>query len=402
MSVPHKQMRPIKYAPVSARELLTQMKTISELMIDLAYSALLFSNKELGKWVMELEDLVDRLGYQLFMTLSLSVRSKEDAELSVGLFRVCVATNGISDAAADMASLAVIGQEVHPSIEGALLQVEERLINALVADSSELNGATIGHILETHDIGIDIIAIRRDGTWTVNPNEDFVLQSGDVIFVRGTAAGTGQLFEIATGEHQKEQDINVEDKYSDLVNLILRMKETSEFMVSLAYAAVRFDDKDLAQEVSELEDTMDKLHEIVGKETLLLDDEDIPHRWTLLRVATSLEAIADAAWEMAMVPLSGLDTHPIIRAIAEEAEEIVSKIVVNENSPLIDKRLKDLALDDRYGLYVISIKRKDHWFHRPSDEFKIQARDLIIVDGYRAGMEEFQKDMLSSDGGGYD
>ncbi len=399
MSVPHKRVQPIKYSPVSAREILTQMKTISELMIDLAYSSLLFSNKELGKWVMELEDVVDRLGYQLFMTLSMSVRSKDDAELSVGLFRVCVAANGISDAAADMASLAVMGQEVHPSIKGALLQVEERLINALVADSSEMNGATIGHILDTHDIGVDIIAVRRDGSWTVNPDEDFVLQSGDVIFVRGTDVGTDQLFEIATGEHHKEEEVNIEDRHSELVRLILRMKETSEFMVSLAYAAVRFDDKDLAQEVSELEDTMDRLHEIVGKETLSLGRNDIPHRWTLLRVATSLEAIADAAWEMAMVPLSGLDTHPIIRAIADEAEEIVSKIIVREGSPLIGKRLRDIALDDRYGLYVLSIKRENHWFHRPSEEFKIQAGDLMIVDGYRTGMEDLRKDILETSNG---
>ena len=45
------------------------MKDISELMIDLAYSAALFHNKELAGEVMELEKKFDDLVYMLKMTL---------------------------------------------------------------------------------------------------------------------------------------------------------------------------------------------------------------------------------------------------------------------------------------------------------------------------------------------
>ncbi len=392
MSIPHKQIHPVKYEPISARELLTQMKTISELMIDLAYSALLFSNKELGEWVMELEDQVDALGYQLFMTLSMSVRNKTDAEMALGLFRVCVAANRISDAAADIASLAVVGQEIHPLLRSALLQIEERLVNAKVADDTSVRNQSIGKMLTSEKIGVDIIAIRRDGQWIMRPDHNFVLHAGDVIFMRGSKTSTSELFKTITGhEHEHESPV-VAEQYKELINLFLRMKETSEFMVSIAYAAIKFDDRDLAEEVFELEDNMDRLYEIVGKETLNLSNEDdVLRRWTLLRVATSLEAIADAAWEMAMVPLSGLDTHPIINAIAREADEIVARIQLHKGSPLANHRLNELALMDKYGIYVLSIKRAGHWFHRPSGEFMLRDGDTLVVDGYREGLMKLQK-----------
>ena len=45
----------IKYKPVSVRDLLVEMKDLSELMIDLAYSAALFHSRGLAEEVLELE-----------------------------------------------------------------------------------------------------------------------------------------------------------------------------------------------------------------------------------------------------------------------------------------------------------------------------------------------------------
>ena len=51
----------IEYRPVSVREVLTEMKDLSEIMIDLAYSAALFHNRGLAEEVLELEKRVDYL-----------------------------------------------------------------------------------------------------------------------------------------------------------------------------------------------------------------------------------------------------------------------------------------------------------------------------------------------------
>ncbi|MGQ4912846.1 MAG: potassium channel family protein [Candidatus Thorarchaeota archaeon] len=391
MGIPHKTIPRVEYTPVSVRDILTTMKSISELMIDLAYSALLFSSKELGEWVMELESEVDRLGYLLFMTLSLSVRGKTDAELSVGLFRVCTSANRISDAAADIASLAVTGQEIHSTIKAALQRSEERLVTARVGDGSEIADLSISDINDKFGIAVDVTAVRRDGTWVVNPPSDFVVRAGDALFFRGAIGGTARLYELSTGERPLKPAA-VEESLTETVRLFLDMKETSEFMVSLAYAAVYNDSKELAEEVAEQEDRMDKLHEVLGKETLIMGGDAL-HRWTMIRVANALESIADAAWEMAMVPLSGLETHPVIQAIAHEAEEIVTLIDVRADSPLANHTLEELALEDKYGVYVQSVKRAGHWFHRPTREFRLAEGDVLVLDGYRDGMHSIRADL---------
>ena len=49
------QFEKIEYKPIPVHDLLLEMKNLSELMIDLAYSAALFNDKELAEDVIELE-----------------------------------------------------------------------------------------------------------------------------------------------------------------------------------------------------------------------------------------------------------------------------------------------------------------------------------------------------------
>ena len=79
----HRKER-ITYQPISARELLLEMKNLSELMIDLAYSAALFNDKELAEDVIELEERVDTLAYLLNMEIMIAARDAEDAKIRRG------------------------------------------------------------------------------------------------------------------------------------------------------------------------------------------------------------------------------------------------------------------------------------------------------------------------------
>ncbi|MEM2487936.1 MAG: PhoU domain-containing protein, partial [Thermoproteota archaeon] len=62
----------VEYKPKPVREILLEMKNLSELMIDLAYSAALFNDKELAEEVLELEKKVDTLAYLLDMTIMIA------------------------------------------------------------------------------------------------------------------------------------------------------------------------------------------------------------------------------------------------------------------------------------------------------------------------------------------
>jgi len=193
------KVRKTEYRPAPVRETLIQMKDISELMIDLAYSAALFHNKELAEEVMELESKVDDLVYLLYMNLMLAARDRGDAEKLSGVAKVGSLTNAISDAAADIASLVIHDIMVHPAVRAAFQRAEEHLIRVVVDEDSFIAGKTIDDLDLAAEVGVDIIAIRRGEIWHINPDKE-ILMPEDVLVARGTADGLESLSKAAKGE----------------------------------------------------------------------------------------------------------------------------------------------------------------------------------------------------------
>jgi uncharacterized protein with PhoU and TrkA domain len=196
----------VEYKPVSVRELLLEMKNLSELMIDLAYSAALFNDKELAEDVLELEKRVDMLAYLLDMTVMLAARDAEDAEALVGVSAVAAAADKISDAAADIAAIVTQNIGVHPIVGEIFERVEERLTKAKVKENSFLVGKNIGELKLTPRIGVDIIAILRNGEWLINPKKDEQIKAGDVLIARGPSTGLKELRELSEGKKAEPED----------------------------------------------------------------------------------------------------------------------------------------------------------------------------------------------------
>lgn len=189
----------IEYTPVSVREVLTEMKDLSEIMIDLAYSAALFNNRDLAEEVLELEKRVDYLAYILDMNAMLAARDADDAESLIGVTKVAAATDKISDAAADIATIVLQEIGVHPVVREAFQKVEEHLARAEVKSDSMFVKKSLGELELAARIGVDLIAIRRGKRWIINPDEEEVIREGDVLFARGAAQGIDELKELAEG-----------------------------------------------------------------------------------------------------------------------------------------------------------------------------------------------------------
>jgi len=193
----------IEYKPIPVRDLLVEIKDLSELMIDLAYSAALFNSKALAEEVLELEEHVDTLAYLLDMNVMIAVRDAEDAERLVGVSAVASAADKISDAAADIAAIVLLDIGLHPIIREAFKKVEERLTCTKVKSNSILIGQKMGDLELAAKIGVDIIAIRREMEWIINPNEDKMLNEGDTLFARGAPLGVKELEGLAEGNIRK-------------------------------------------------------------------------------------------------------------------------------------------------------------------------------------------------------
>ena len=190
----------IEYRPISVREALTEMKDVSEIMIDLAYSAALFNSHELAEEVLELEKRVDYLAYMIDMNTMLAARDAEDAKHLIAVTTVAAATNKISDSAADIASIVLKEIGIHPIVRKAFEQVEERLARAIVKPDSILVKKKLGDLELAAKIGVDVIAIRRHLEWIIDPSEEERIVEGDVLIARGAPHGVDELKDIASGK----------------------------------------------------------------------------------------------------------------------------------------------------------------------------------------------------------
>lgn len=200
------KLEKIEYKPIPVRDLLVEIKDLSELMIDLAYSAALFHSKELAEEVLELEERVDTLAYLLDMNVMIAVRDAQDAELLVAASAVASAADKISDAAADIATIVIQNIGIHPIVRQAFEKVEEHLIRVKIYPNSILAGSSLGELELAARIGVDVIAIRRNKEWIINPKETEKLEKGDILIARGAPHGIEELRGLAEGSIRRLED----------------------------------------------------------------------------------------------------------------------------------------------------------------------------------------------------
>lgn len=197
----------IAYKPIPVRELLVEMKNLSELMIDLAYSAALFNDKELAQDVLALESHIDNLAYLLDMEIMVAARGDpKDAAALIGVSTVAAATDKISDAAADIAAIVTRDIGVHPIVTSVFEKVEERLMKATVKENSTISGKRIDKLNLAARMGIDIIAIRRDKDWIINPKETERILPGDILITRGAPLGSKEFKDVAEGRTKQLEE----------------------------------------------------------------------------------------------------------------------------------------------------------------------------------------------------
>ncbi len=376
------------------------MKNISETMVDLAYSAILFHDESLVEEVFDLEEKVDELERQLNMNLSIAVRDAEDAEKAAVTFEVASANDKISDASADIAYLLVKKFMLHPALIEALKRASEVVGKTRISENSVFLNETLEKLSLESKIGVDVIAIKRGRQWVIAPSKKTRIQAGDILIGRGTydsvkvfrELGSGERKKIEPGEEVKFEE-SLPEEIKEIVDKLLLLKNTSELMVDLAYSALLFNSKEIAYEVEELEEIVDKTY--TDLELLVFENRLKEAKPTqllcIIHLAMFTEAISDAASEIASIVIKGGEAHPILEKVIEESEETIVKTFVSENSQLAFKSLKELNLEDNIGMRVIAIKHGTDWMFNPKSSAVLKPNDIIIVRGYSEGKKELLK-----------
>ncbi|MDI6708263.1 MAG: TrkA C-terminal domain-containing protein [Candidatus Thermoplasmatota archaeon] len=193
--------------PATVRELLTEMKDISELIVDLAYSAVILDSKEIAEEVKRLEERMDKLLYEIRVTAMVAARNPKQARQLAGLLQVAGAAEDISNAAGDIIKLLDTSIEHRPFLPSLFSKADEKIRTLVITQNSDMVDKTLGELGIESETGTRVIAICRGEKWRYAPQDSFVLKRGDRIVVRGVEDGYLKLREYAEGRKKwKELD----------------------------------------------------------------------------------------------------------------------------------------------------------------------------------------------------
>ncbi len=185
----------------TSEDIVLEIKDKSELMVDLAYSSLLYDNKTIAKEVYNLEDLIDSLFQKIQKKSFRDVqKGKLKVDAALTLMRLAQAGEEIADAAQEIADVELRDVELHPILKMSVRESDEVLTRTQVDSQSILCGKTLGKLKLGSETGMMIIAMRHKDRWLYGPNKNTKIDPGDILFAKGPEDGEKHLIDLATGE----------------------------------------------------------------------------------------------------------------------------------------------------------------------------------------------------------
>ena len=176
-------------------------------------------------------------------------------------------------------------------------------------------------------------------------------------------------------------------------DLLVELKDGSELMVDLAYAAVFFNEEKLADEVIRLDGRSGDLLRRLRTMAMLAarSPEDAEGMAGVLWIADAIQRIGAAASDVARVIAARLGIPDALRPDLRHADEITARIRVREDGPAIGRTLRDLSLPTETGMWVMAIRSENRWEFDPGPDDTIDPGDVLLVRGPEEGVNLVRK-----------
>ncbi len=178
-----------------------------------------------------------------------------------------------------------------------------------------------------------------------------------------------------------------DDEPRNVKELLVEAKDASELLIDMAYAAVFFNDEDLADEVENLEERLDGYLRRLRTLAILAarSPEDAEAIESVLWIANAIDKIGDAASDIARVVAARLGIPDALRADLRHADEVCGRVKVREGSQAVGTTLRDLSLPTETGVWVLAIRRGDDWEFDPGPETVVSEGDVLLYQGPEEG-----------------
>jgi len=180
--------------------MLLDLKNTSELMIDLAYSSLLFNSHEIAEEVVFLEERMDEISSDIQEAIINFGKAapEEFAKLTI-LLRMQMAIEDIANAAASIADVVLRGLGEHPVIQMSIQESDVVIERVVVTPESKMSNRTLGDMKLSSTCGMFVIAIKRGKQYIYGPGRTTMILEGDVLIANGSEDGVAMLKGFADG-----------------------------------------------------------------------------------------------------------------------------------------------------------------------------------------------------------
>ncbi len=177
-------------------ELLLEMKDTSELMVDLAYSAVFYHSEAIAREVRELEEDV---GEDLTRLQRLTLEAVEDGALNVDtalvLIRVAQGAEVIANSALEIADVVLRDVELHPVLAEAIRTSDSTITKVTLHGDSEFAGTTLRESEFETETGMRVLAVKRHARWHSGVEGDFRLEADDLLVASGALEAEQEFLE---------------------------------------------------------------------------------------------------------------------------------------------------------------------------------------------------------------
>ena len=366
--------------------MLSEAKDVSELMVDLAYAALWFADADMAEEVEDLEERLSALVHEMLAVCVVAARSPRDADAMASVLQIIAAIERIGNAAVDIARIVTRRLGIPRALVADLAAAEEVSHRVRVRDVSQMAHRALADLELPTEVGMRVVAIRREREWVTDVEGNEILLPGDVLFLQGASAGITALRELAGAPPYEPPTVPEDAALTDVdraIDVIVEMKNISEVAVGLAYSALVLRDAGLAAEVNHLEDRLDDMKERLELWVLRGAEGQIDPSALrgLLHLGQAAEEIGDAAQQMVWLVDRREELHPIITLALGDADEVVVRVPVAAGSPAEGNRLGALSLETETGFYLLAIRRGGRYLYRPRRDVVLQTGDELIATG---------------------
>lgn len=178
--------------------------------------------------------------------------------------------------------------------------------------------------------------------------------------------------------------------------ILVKMRSLSQLMVDLGFAAIMEDDVELAHEAAKIKRELKELSYELRIEALMVSRlsrstrKEIPQIANLLQIGVAAKEISDGIDDLIEIVIRDVGVHPVIH-LAYKREIRTMKLVVEKNSLLDGKRLREVELYDRTGFNVIAVRRGDEWITEPDGNTKIIGDDILLIKGKDVSIRKVQE-----------